>query len=92
MYRNQLESTFENFLFCVEIEAGASEFRAPIEFEQQIILRHKISNKYLSYSSEFENEENDTTVRLELSDAKTYFKVLPCFQYQTKISNKVKFN
>jgi hypothetical protein len=91
MCRNQMESTFENFLFCVEIEAGG-EFRTPIEFEQQIFLRHKTSNKYLSYSSEFENEENDTTVKLELSDAKKHFKVLPCFQYQTKISNKVKFN
>lgn len=53
MSRNELESSFENSLFLVEIESGASEFRTPIEFEQQIILRHKISNKYLSYASEF---------------------------------------
>lgn len=92
MYRNELESSFENSLFLVEIDSGANEFRTPIEFEQQIILRHKISNKYLSYSSEFENEENDTTVKLRLSDTKTYFKIFPCFQYQIKISNKVKFN
>lgn len=30
------------------------EFNLPIEFEQRIMLRHKLSNKYLSFSSEFE--------------------------------------
>jgi uncharacterized beta-barrel protein YwiB (DUF1934 family) len=69
MSTNQLESLFENYLFYVEIDSGgSSEFRTPIEFEQNILLRHKISNKYLSYSAEFENEENDTTVKLELSE------------------------
>jgi hypothetical protein len=51
MYRNKMESLFENYLFCVEIEAGVSDFRTPIEFEQPILLRHKVSNKYLAYSS-----------------------------------------
>lgn len=93
MSSNRMESFFENYLFYVEIEsAGTTEFRTPIDFESSILLRHKISNKYLSFSTEFEDEENDTTVKLELSDRKTFFKILPCFQYQTKISMKIKFN
>lgn len=28
---------------------------------------------------------------LLLGDAKCYFKLLPCFQYQTKIDSKIKF-
>ncbi len=43
------------------------EFNLPIEFEQKIMFRHKISNKYLSFSEEFEEEQNDTTYRLQLS-------------------------
>jgi hypothetical protein len=67
------------------------DFKVPVEFEQGILLRHKISNKYLSFCLDFEEEENDTTVKLELSDRRCFFKFLPCFQYQTKISSKVKF-
>ena len=41
---------------------------------------------------EFEEEENDTTYKLKLSHQKHFFKIMPCFQYQTKISNKIRFN
>ena len=56
------------------------------------MFRHKISNKYLSHSDDFEEEENDTTYKLKLSHKKHQFKILPCFQYQTKISSKIRFN
>jgi hypothetical protein len=56
------------------------------------MFRHKITNKYLAFSDEFEEEQNDTTYRLELSEKKCFFKLCPCFQYQTKISSKIKFN
>jgi hypothetical protein len=62
---SELESNFENYLFFVETDTGgSSEFKLPIEFEQGILLRHKVSNKYLSYSTEFEDGESDTTVKL----------------------------
>lgn len=85
------QSSFENSLFFVEIDAGEHDFRTAIEFEQNILLRHRISNKYLSYAADFEDEENDSTVRLQLSTRKCYFQILPCFHYQVKISNKIKF-
>jgi len=39
-----------------------------------------------------EEEEKDTKYKLTLGNEKKYFKINPCFQYQTKISNKIKFN
>jgi len=51
-----------------------------------------MSQKYLGLSIDEEDVENDVKFRLELTENKTYFKVIPCFQYQTKISMKIKFN
>jgi hypothetical protein len=49
-----MEGNFENYLFYVETgSAGDSDFKVFIEFEHTIVFRHKISNKYLSYSAEF---------------------------------------
>lgn len=79
-------------MFYAEIEGTSRDFIMQVEFSQPIYLRHKISNKYLSFSLNFEEETNDTTSKLELSSVKQEFKIFPCFQYQTKISNKVKFN
>lgn len=86
------EKDFENSLFYIELDDNNREFKSAIEFGQKVILRHKLSNKYLSHSEGFEEEENDTTYMLELSHRKHYFKIMPCFQYQTKISNKIRFN
>jgi hypothetical protein len=41
---------------------------------------------------EYKDDENDSIVKLQLSDKPCYWKIIPCFQYQTKISPKVKFN
>jgi hypothetical protein len=57
-----------------------------------VLFRHRLSNKYLSYSVEYQDDHNDSVVKLTLSDKPCYFKIAPCFQYQTKISPKVKFN
>jgi hypothetical protein len=73
------------------VEGGIRDFKMAIEFEKPILLKHKLSNKYLAYSNVMEDEENDSTVKLELSDRPCFFKFMPCFQYQTKISNKIKF-
>ena len=41
---------------------------------------------------EYKDEDSDSIVKLELSDKPCSWRITPCFQYQTKISPKVKFN
>jgi hypothetical protein len=57
-----------------------------------VLFRHRLSNKYLAYSVEYQDESNDSIVKLQLSEKPCFFRIAPCFQYQTKISPKVKFN
>jgi hypothetical protein len=67
------------------------EFSSPIEYEQSVYFRHKISRKYLCLSID-EEEETDVKYRIALGSEKHSFKITPCYQYQTKISTKIKFN
>ena len=86
------DKNYENCLFYLEIDENSRDYKSTIEFGQKIYFRHKISNKYLLHSDDFEEEENDTTFQLKLSHKKHHFKILPCFQYQTKISSRIRFN
>jgi hypothetical protein len=67
------------------------EFNVPIEYDQPIYLRHMISQKYLTLTVD-EEEEKEISYRLVLGTEKKYFRINPCYQYQTKISTKIKFN
>ncbi len=39
-----------------------------------------------------EEEEKDTRYKVVLGNERHAFKISPCYQYQTKISHKIKFN
>lgn len=42
---------FDHSLFTVEVDGDAKEFKTDIEYEQLVLLKHRISNKYLSFCS-----------------------------------------
>lgn len=50
-----------------------------------------MSRKYLTISVD-EEEEREIRYKIVLGSEKYYFKIAPCYQYQTKISSKIKFD
>jgi len=74
------------------VDGNKLEFKVAIEYDQPIYLRHKISQKYLSVAVDEEEEEGEIRYKLVLSSERKHFKINPCYQYQTKISTKIKFN
>ena len=42
------DHNFQNTLFYIEVEGNNMEFNVPIEYDQPISFRHKISKKYLT--------------------------------------------
>lgn len=50
-----------------------------------------MSRKYLAISVD-EEEEREIRYKIVLGSEKHYFKIAPCYQYQTKISTRIKFN
>lgn len=90
--RNFTVLPFSNCLFTIESEEGVHQ-NTHVTFGEEFSVRHLKTGKYLAVKVEDAGEEAETVMHLELQEreTKSIFFFEPCFQYQSKISPKVKY-